>query len=150
MKIERVLVAADGSEHSLNAARVIAGMLPDDGSVEAEVLAVLSYRMYPERYTAGGYTIEDEQQAIQDATGEAIRILEDAGLKTIRIHRFGNPAEEILSEAAEQSAQMIVLGSRGLRGAARLFGGSVSADVVRRSHIPVLIVPLQPEAAGEH
>lgn len=148
MKIERVLVAADGSEHSLNAARVLAGMLPGDGSVEAGVLTVLSYRLYPQRYTEGGYTIEDEQEAIDSATVEPIRVLEEAGIKAIRAHRFGNPAEEILSEAVDRSAQMIVLGSRGLRGAARLFGGSVSSEVVRRSRIPVLIVPMEPEADG--
>lgn len=146
MKLERVLIAADGSEHSLNAARVIAGMLPGDGSVEAEVLTVLSYGMYPERYMEGGFTVEDQQKAIQEATGETIGIFEKAGIKVTRVHRFGNAAEEILSEATERSVQMIVMGSRGLRGAARLFGGSVSADVVRHSHIPVLIVPKQPEA----
>lgn len=59
------------------------------------------------------------------------------GLKTMR--RMGNPAEEILSAAKEEGAEMIIIGSRGKRHT-HLFMGSVSREVANSADIPVLLV----------
>jgi nucleotide-binding universal stress UspA family protein len=53
----------------------------------------------------------------------------------------GPIGEEILRIADEIDAAVIVLGSRGLHGLEQLLAGSVSRDVVRHSHRPVLVVP---------
>lgn len=52
----------------------------------------------------------------------------------------GNPASAILQLAQDQKADVIVVGSHGRSGLARLILGSVAEGVVRRSPIPVLVV----------
>jgi len=54
--------------------------------------------------------------------------------------KTGHPAEEILNTAKENDVDMILVGSGGKRGAARLFMGSVSREVVNMAECPVLVV----------
>lgn len=57
-------------------------------------------------------------------------------------------AEESLPEyAAAQKARLLALGTHGRKGAARLFIGSVAERIVRRAHVPVLIIPGAAEIA---
>jgi nucleotide-binding universal stress UspA family protein len=53
----------------------------------------------------------------------------------------GDPAEEILKAARRLGADLIVMGTQGHRGPKRLFFGSTADAVLRRSTIPVLVVP---------
>jgi nucleotide-binding universal stress UspA family protein len=55
--------------------------------------------------------------------------------------REGHPAGEILSQAAEMSADLIVLGSHGRSGFDRLLLGSVTEKVLHKAGCPVLTVP---------
>jgi nucleotide-binding universal stress UspA family protein len=50
----------------------------------------------------------------------------------------GHPADRLVAAAAEAGASMIVVGSHGARSSLL---GSVSADVSRRAHCPVVVVP---------
>jgi nucleotide-binding universal stress UspA family protein len=52
----------------------------------------------------------------------------------------GDPAREILRLAAEIKPELIVMGTHGRTGLARLLMGSVAEEVVRRSSYPVLTV----------
>lgn len=52
----------------------------------------------------------------------------------------GDPAAEIVRTAEEENAEMIVLGTHGRTGLARLLMGSVAEQVVRRASCPVLVV----------
>ncbi len=51
----------------------------------------------------------------------------------------GTPAHELLSTARD--ADMIVVGSRGAGGFARLVMGSVSTQVSHHAHCPVAVIP---------
>lgn len=51
------------------------------------------------------------------------------------------PAEEILKTAKTRNCDLIVMGSHE-RGMSHTFLGSVAKSVLRRSHVPTLIVPL--------
>ncbi len=52
----------------------------------------------------------------------------------------GDPAEEIIRLANIHSAQLIVLGSRGLTGVNRILKSSVSSQVVSEAHCSVMVV----------
>jgi nucleotide-binding universal stress UspA family protein len=60
------------------------------------------------------------------------------------VHRaHGAPADGVLRQAAAVGADLVVLGTHGRRGLAHLALGSVAAEVLRRSPVPVLVVPEQ-------
>jgi len=52
----------------------------------------------------------------------------------------GNPAEEIVKEAGEWPADIIVMGTHGLRGLNRLVMGSDAENIVRTSPVPVMLL----------
>ena len=54
--------------------------------------------------------------------------------------RFGNPGEEILKAASEYGSDIIAMATRSRRGVARLVFGSVADQVLRESHVPVLLI----------
>ncbi|MES1255261.1 MAG: universal stress protein [Acidobacteriota bacterium] len=59
----------------------------------------------------------------------------------------GDPAKEILRAAARVKSDVIVMGTHGPRGVAKLFFGSTAEQVIRQSPVPVLAVP-QVKSAG--
>jgi nucleotide-binding universal stress UspA family protein len=54
----------------------------------------------------------------------------------------GHPAEEIVKAADENGVDLIVMGSHGLSGYRKIFIGSTTERVLRRTFIPVAAVPL--------
>jgi nucleotide-binding universal stress UspA family protein len=57
------------------------------------------------------------------------------------IAALGRPAIEIVKAAHQRHADLIVMGSHGLRGVRKLMLGSVTEEVLKTSAIPVLVVP---------
>ncbi len=55
--------------------------------------------------------------------------------------RSGNAASEIVAQATDSGADVIVIGKRGLGGAERFILGSTSRRVTELSPVPVLVVP---------
>lgn len=63
-----------------------------------------------------------------------------AGVPAVAV-AVGKPGEKIVEYARESNADVIVMGMRGIGGAARLFLGSTSEGVLKRAEVPVLVVP---------
>ncbi|KAJ7386700.1 hypothetical protein OS493_006711 [Desmophyllum pertusum] len=59
------------------------------------------------------------------------------------------PGEVICKLAADEKAQFIIMGSRGVGTLRRTFLGSVSDYCVHHTHIPVVVVP-PPNRHGDH
>jgi nucleotide-binding universal stress UspA family protein len=76
------------------------------------------------------------ERVAQDATAR----LEEAGRPADALVRRGDPAAEIIGFAAQQEADLIVLGSRGRSALAELVLGSVARNVLAGSGASVLIV----------
>lgn len=75
------------------------------------------------------------KQELGDYPEDAERISE------IEVH-YGNPVAQILQYADRFSVDLIVLGSHGKGTLKYAFLGSVAEKVLRKSHRPMLIVPL--------
>lgn len=58
---------------------------------------------------------------------------------------YGDTAEGILKCAADQHADMIVIGTHSRTGFDRFLMGSVAEHVIRHSEIPVVVVPMKHE-----
>lgn len=96
-----------------------------------------------------------QQLSRQELEGEKALLIEmevvaKAALGDLAPHNFtvveGYPTVQILQRAKELKAGLIVMGSHGRTGMARLRLGSVAEDVVRASRCPVLIVKSAKEA----
>ena len=64
----------------------------------------------------------------------------DDGLQVTTALLQGNPADTLVEHAARQGASMIVMGTHGRTGLARMLLGSVAERVVRTARVPVLTV----------
>ncbi len=136
----KILLAVDGSEHGLHAARVAAELAR---ALKAESLRiVVAYDPIPP------YLGEPNlQQAIEARLVNANAILEAAvdavGKVPAKINTElieGSPAEAIIEVAATRSSDVIVMGSRGRGRIAGALLGSNSQKVVSYAPCPVLIV----------
>lgn len=93
-----------------------------------------------------GYGHEAEYRAWLEADAAPIR---EAGLTvTTSVTASGEPAEELLTVAQAQRADLVVVGSRSHNFLHQIFLGSVAKEVIRRSELPVLIERLEPTQAG--
>lgn len=63
------------------------------------------------------------------------------GLECEHILRQGNAKETILDYADSKRAEYIVMGSHGRSGIYDVFVGSLTKDLTKNSHIPVLVIP---------
>ncbi|HTT14233.1 MAG TPA: universal stress protein [Thermoplasmata archaeon] len=88
---------------------------------------------------------EEEQRTEPDAIASALRAVQATAAKDgVALEVLvleGNAAEAILATARKVEADLIVVGTRGLRGASRFFLGSVSAAVLAGAGRPVVVVP---------
>ncbi|MBU2547736.1 MAG: universal stress protein [Proteobacteria bacterium] len=53
----------------------------------------------------------------------------------------GYPSEEILKMARSERPDMIIMGTHGRRGLEKIIFGSVAEEVVKKSPVPVLLIP---------
>ena len=83
-------------------------------------------------------SLQEAGRQILDDTAERIRDQGISGVETAL--RQGHPAEEILQYADEHRVELIVMGTHGRRGLNRMLLGSITEEVVRTSHIPVMTV----------
>lgn len=137
---ENILLAVDGSENALRAARTAADLARALHTREFRI--VVAYDFIP------SYLGEPNMQyAIDARMNEAQSTLESAlvvvGELPCEIHTElveGPSAEAILNIAAIRKNDLIVMGSRGRGGLAALLLGSTSQKVVSHALCPVLIV----------
>lgn len=133
----RALVALDRRDRDSGYAGFLASLLPSGSRVR--LLTVFSYQ--PQWDAPGGRLgFGNEPARVAAAEPEAGRaILEQAGIVVSTGRRFGYPADEILREAEDWNASLILVGHH--NGADGWFLGSVTESVVKRARLPVLVVP---------
>jgi nucleotide-binding universal stress UspA family protein len=139
------LIATDGSDRSLSAARRAAELLRP-----ADQVTLLTVVTEVPGDDAGGfegsvYTPEEMEREWNAEMAEAREELERtaAALSTARVDKrieVGEVAGTICHVAEELGADVVVVGSHGRTGLERLFLGSVSEHVVRHAPCPVLVV----------
>ena len=61
--------------------------------------------------------------------------------RTAAVVVAGTPSDEILKQAKRSRADLIVMGTRGMGGVARLLLGTTAEAVLRKTRIPALAVP---------
>jgi nucleotide-binding universal stress UspA family protein len=141
VQVKSILVAVDGSEHSLKAVQYACAIGTPLG---AEVVLL---HVVPMLVSATPYhdTVSDQpfmslQKVGEDILARAKTITRDLNCEVIDLITQGDPAAKIIDIAKERNIDIIILGSRGLSGIKRLFVGSISDKVASHAHCPVMIV----------
>jgi nucleotide-binding universal stress UspA family protein len=136
---KRILLATDGSpvvERQILYAEHLARVEP------AEIIVLHAYAP-PEHYANyAGYEqlLEQYRVVAQAVVDEAVNELQDDGVAARGEVRLGPAAEAILDAVADDNIDLVVLGRRGGGGLQAILG-SVSAQVLRHAHCPVLQIP---------
>jgi nucleotide-binding universal stress UspA family protein len=139
MVFKRVLLTTDGSP-------VIERQVLYTGHLarieQADVLVLHVYEPLERYQSYPGYdALAEQYQAVAQAlVEEAVAQLREDGVQARGELRVGKPAEAIVAAAAEYDIDLIVMGTRGSSNLQDILG-SVSAQVLRSAHCPVLQVP---------
>ena len=73
--------------------------------------------------------------------GATLRRRTSSGLRVRVMVATGSATEEIIALATRRRSDLIVMGTHGLTGARRVFMGSTALGVLKRTVVPVLVVP---------
>jgi len=143
-KLERILVAVDGSEAGHKAVEFLA-RCPFKGPVQVMVVTVWpSGRSGAWGIPLGKPGRSEVQQVVEEKGEELLRnIARECACETYRVTTellHGDPAFAILDAAVRHQAQIVVIGSRGMKAIKRFLLGSVSAKVLVHATCSVLIV----------
>ena len=135
MNVKRILCPVDFSKASDLALKVASGLARQNS-------ALLFIVHVEEPSVPAGPNMDGWQPSPIDRSNHPVwRILPSAtNVKFQRVLLAGDPTEELLKFAREKKANLIVAGTHGRTGIARLFMGSVAEGLVRRATIPVLTV----------
>jgi nucleotide-binding universal stress UspA family protein len=153
--MKKFLVAVDGSESSLKAAKKAAGMCEFlEGDVT--ILTVLKDIDYSTFYDvpssmSSTMSVETLQEMMEQKKEEfkeegrkivkkAAAFFETKGIETNKVVDSGSPADVICDFAEDHDIDMIVLADRGRGGIKRFLLGSISDKVVRHANTSVLVV----------
>jgi len=140
-----IVVGTDGSETAKEAVRQAIELARGLGSTLHIVSAyepVSSARVRAESHQLPGdrqwmvNERDDVEATVQEAAGEASA----AGVRAEVYVRQGDPADSILDVAEEQSADLVVVGNKGMTGAKRFLLGSVPNKVSHHAPCSVLII----------
>ena len=147
----RVLIGVDGSPHSRAALDWVKRLPWPEGTrvIVASAIRVpimTSAEMYVPASTFD-QLIEDERKAHQELVSEVEQELRDAGLTTRASVLHGDPREAIVQAAKDEGADLVVVGSHGRTGLAKLLMGSVASHIVAHAPCSVLVVKMERSGA---
>jgi len=135
----KILLASDGSAHSLRAAEQAIDLANNNSGAHIVVLYVVDSKTSKadslRSLDAEGITQlrQEKMKSIEKRAQEALVSYE---IKIIR----GEPAPSIVAYAKEHVMDIILIGSRGLNGLQEFVLGSVSHKVAKLAKCPVMII----------
>ena len=137
---EKILVAVDGSEHGLRAAKFAGDLARQMKSEKLRIVVsfepIPPYLGEPNMQSAINARLEEAQGILRAAEQEVGSVPCEIHTELIE----GSAAEAILDVARTRESDVIVMGARGLGRIAAAVLGSVSQKVVAHAPCPVLIV----------
>jgi universal stress protein A len=148
MEIRKILAATDGSRISRKAV-LYAAQLAKRLGASLTLLGVINtdYLLtpaVPPAVSPGGIRESTEdvlRQATEAHLDEVISECRSGDLQVSKVIRVGHPVEEIVNQANDEGADLIVMGSHGRSALKAAVMGSVAFGVLHKDQkIPVLVV----------
>lgn len=132
----RILLALDGSPASEVALGPVAALAE---RLAARVL--VAHVVGPARRRTDAAKVTSPMVRARPYVDTIKDLLAEAGLRVEARVGTGHPTSAILRLATEWSADLIVVATHARRGLARLVAGSIAAEVMRGTAVPVLVIP---------
>jgi nucleotide-binding universal stress UspA family protein len=139
-----ITVGIDGSAHSAYALE----WAVKEAAIRHAPITVLTVHTVPMSPWSGNpYTLpqdaDDQEKAEQAAEEMTLKATSQLGTDkpaSVTVRAVSGFPAQVLIEAS-RTADLLVVGSRGAGGFARLMIGSVSSQVVHHAHCPVVVIP---------
>ncbi len=138
----RILFPTDFSAYS-NAVFDCLPELKSAGAQEVILLYVIRESDVPLPETVNRESLERVRWSAEELLNIAEMALKGKGLRTRTRIEYGSPAARIVEVAQEENVDVIVLGAQGSSLLAEVLLGSVAAEVLRRSRVPVLLLKFE-------
>lgn len=146
MKWTTILCPIDFSEVSLSALR-LATSLRELFDARLVLVYVVEPIVAPSDFTFGPMTSGDVEERLMDRSRQSLQeVVASLEVPPEKIHsrvEHGRASQEIVRVAAEEKADLIVMGTHGYTGMAHVLLGSTAERVLRRAPCPVLTVRAQ-------
>jgi nucleotide-binding universal stress UspA family protein len=143
----RIVLATDGSKDSRAAAAYLKE-LPLPPSTTIRIIAVVSLPVFALDVASAPELKRSVLDRAQGVVEDARTALAPRGFAIETDVAMGDPRAEIVRQAEEWRADLVVLGARGLGTVKRFLLGSVSDAVARHARCPVLVVKGQRRKLG--
>lgn len=134
---QHILLAVDGSENALRAAKEAVKIASNDSLIEMVYVADFEKVKTDVLHATSSESLLLERKRKVAPIEEVLRAA-DKQFKLTILH--GTPGPEIVKYANENKVDIVVIGSRGLNGLQEMVLGSVSHKVMKRVQCPALIV----------
>ena len=143
----KIVIGVDDSPHARAAVEYVRTMTWPPGTRVVVVSAVRPMVVaYAEAYAGASPYVEpineDLMRLHQETASECERDLESSGLETKAMVVSGDPRTALVDAAHSERADLLVVGSHGRTGLARLLMGSVASYVVTHAPCNVMVVKL--------
>jgi nucleotide-binding universal stress UspA family protein len=138
-----IIVGIDGSGHSQRALQ----WAVREAAIRHAPLTVLTvHQVVVGRWGRAVVYLEDyplaecNRRAAQQEVDDVLAGLGESGPESVTVKAVsGGPVEELIE--ASRTADLLVLGSRGAGGFARLLMGSIASQVAHHAYCPIVIIP---------
>ncbi len=136
---KKILLAADGSEHSIRAASEVIKIASLNETSTVTVVLVADYSQAKSDVLHSGSSVElDMKRRRKLLPVEELLRASNINYRVEILH--GVPGPSIVEYANKQNYELLVIGSRGLNSLQEMVLGSVSHKVVKRAECPVMLV----------
>jgi nucleotide-binding universal stress UspA family protein len=148
MVIRKILFCTDGENHTHKAEIYAVTLAKTSG---ADLVALYIVNPFMKKFTHEIYAVNRNEcrayldRSLQKEGENALEVLsqriEQEGITALTKMRYGYPEEEILKEIKEDRYDMVVMGSKLLKGWKKRFESfKLPESIIRKSPIPVLLV----------
>ncbi len=139
-----MVVGVDVSDH---AHRALTWAMKEAAIRHAPLTVLAVHAVAASAWTGNPITLAGDQEvlekirtSVEDTVVKTMAEIGQPQLESVTVRAVqGFPAHELIE--ASRDAELVVLGSRGAGGFARLMIGSVSSQVVHHAHCPVVVIP---------
>lgn len=139
-----IVVGVDGSDH---AHRALTWAMKEAAVRHAQLTVLAVHAVAASAWTGNPIILPGDQEivgnirsAVEETVAKTAAGIGQPQPASVTVRaEDGFPAHELIE--ASRDAELVVLGSRGAGGFARLTMGSISSQVVQHAHCPVVVVP---------